>query len=93
VLERLHVQAILRDAARALLVTAFGLALAAAARAALAWGLSPREAGFLGVAAVAAALAAGSSGTYRLVGRGAALRWFAAGLGGGGIVAILKWLR
>lgn len=87
---RLHEQALFRDGVRAMLVTAFGLALAFAVRTVLASSVSPRGAGFLGVAAVAAALAAGATGTYRLVGRGAALRWFAVGLSGGAVVA---WLR
>src|SRR5207245_2905761 len=42
------------------------------------------------VAAVSAALAAGTAGTLRLVGRGPGLRWFAAGVVGGTVVA---WLR
>jgi PTS system mannose-specific IIC component len=90
VLVRVHAWALARDALRAALVTAFGLTLALSARAVLAVAVSPRGEGFLGVAAVAAALAAGSSGTYRLVGRGPALRWFALGLSGG---ALVTWLR
>jgi mannose/fructose/N-acetylgalactosamine-specific phosphotransferase system component IIC len=90
VLLRVHVQAIARDAARAALVTTLGLALAFGARFVVAIAVSSRGAGFLGVAAVAGCLAAGSSGTYRLVGRGPALRWFALGLGGG---ALATWLR
>src|SRR5439155_1613395 len=42
------------------------------------------------IAAVATALAAGTAGTLRLVGRGRNLAWFLAGLGGGILVA---WLR
>jgi PTS system mannose-specific IIC component len=87
---RLHVGAVLRDAVRAALVTAIGLALAWIARPLLAGVLSPRDAILLAVAAVAAALAAGAAGTLRLVGRGPNLTWFAAGLGGGIVVA---WLR
>jgi len=90
VLMRVHATAILRDGVRAALVTAVGLVLAQAARSVLAIAVSPRGAGLLGAAAVAAALAAGSSGTYRLVGRGPALRWFALGLCGG---AVVTWLR
>lgn len=90
VLVRVHGLAIARDAVRAALVTAVGLALALAARLVLAVGVSERGAEWLGVAAVAAALAAGCNGTYRLVGRGPALRWFALGLCGG---AIVTWLR
>jgi hypothetical protein len=44
----------------------------------------------LDVAAVAGALAAGTAGTLRLVGRGPGLRWFAAGVVGG---SALAWLR
>ena len=90
VLSRLHAAAIGRDALRAALVTAFGLTLAYAARTVLATSVSERRVGFLGVAAVAAALATGSSGTYQVVGRGAALRWFALGLSAG---AVVSWLR
>ena len=89
-LTRLHAAAIGRDALRAALVTAFGLTLAYAARTVLAMSVSERRIGFLGVAAVAAALATGSSGTYQVVGRGAALRWFALGLSAG---AVVSWLR
>jgi mannose/fructose/N-acetylgalactosamine-specific phosphotransferase system component IIC len=90
VLERLHVAGILRDAVRAALVTAVGLALAQLARGSLAGTVSLRGVVLLNVAAVGAALAAGTSGTFRLVGRGPGLRWFAAGLVGGAAVA---WLR
>ena len=87
---RLHLGSIARDGARALLVTAAGLALAALARIVLPGTLMPRDATLLAVAAVAGALAAGSAGTFRLIGRGPGLRWFAAGLGGGVLVV---WLR
>jgi mannose PTS system EIIC component len=90
VLVRIHYRAIARDAVRAALVTAAGLVLAIGARSILVLTISPRGAGLLGVAAVAAGIAAGSSGTYRLVGRGPALRWFALGLGGG---ALVTWIR
>lgn len=89
-LVRLHVAGILRDAARAALVTALGLALAQLARALLAGTLTVRGVMLLTVAAVAAAIAAGAAGTLRLVGRGPSLRWFAAGVLGGTAVA---WLR
>lgn len=90
VLERLHAAGILRDAARAAVVTALGLGLAQLAHAYLAGGLSLRGVALLNVAAVGAALAAGTAGTLRLVGRGQSLRWFAAGVVGGTAVA---WLR
>ncbi len=90
VLERLHVAGILRDAARAALVTAIGLTLAQLARGSLVGTVSFRGVVLLNVAAVGAALAAGTAGTLRLVGRGPSLRWFAAGLVGGAAVA---WLR
>ena len=44
----------------------------------------------LGIAAVAAALAAATAGTLRVVGRGASLAWFVAGVLGG---TVLVWLR
>jgi mannose/fructose/N-acetylgalactosamine-specific phosphotransferase system component IIC len=90
VLVRLHVAAIARDAGRAGLVTATGLALAWVVRAGLAGTLTPRGTTLLGVATVAAALAAGASGTVRLIGRGPNLPWFGMGLLGGVVVA---WLR
>ena len=90
VLERLHIAGILRDGARAAVVTAVGLALAQLARSSLVGTVPFRSVVLLNVAAVGAALAAGTSGTLRLVGRGPGLRWFAAGLVGGAAVA---WLR
>src|SRR5213594_1884793 len=90
VLERLHAAAILRDAGRAAVVTALGLVLAQVARAYLAGAIPPHGVALLNVAAVGAALAAGTAGTLRLVGRGPGLRWFAAGMAGGAVVA---WLR
>lgn len=85
-----HVGALLRDALRALVVTALGLGLAGGARTLLGGALTLRDATLLAVAAVAAALATGAAGTLRLVGRGPMLTWFAAGLGGGLVVV---WLR
>ena len=90
-LVRLHVGALLRDGLRAALVTALGLCIAWIARPLLGGVLAPRAATLLAVAAVATALAAGAAGTLRLVGRGPNLAWFAAGLGGGIVVA--AWLR
>lgn len=89
-LVRLHLGALLLDGVRALLVTAVGLGLAAAARPLLGGALTLRDATLLAIAAVAAALAAGAAGTLRLVGRGPMLSWFAAGLGGG---LVMVWLR
>ncbi len=90
VLERLHAASIVRDGARAAVVTGVGLGLAQLARDYLAGALPPHGVALLNVAAVGAALAAGTAGTLRLVGRGAGLRWFAAGIVGGTVVA---WLR
>ncbi|HXL51853.1 MAG TPA: PTS sugar transporter subunit IIC [Gemmatimonadales bacterium] len=90
VLERLHAASILRDGLRAAVVTALGLALAQVARAYLAGTLPPHGIALLNVAAVGSALAAGAAGTLRLVGRGPSLRWFAAGVVGGTIVAFLR---
>jgi PTS system mannose-specific IIC component len=91
VLLRLHVGGILRDVARAALVTALGLALAWTVPPHLTGVLAPRGEMLLAVAAIASALAAGAAGTLRLVGRGPNLAWFAAGLGGGIVAA--TWLR
>jgi mannose/fructose/N-acetylgalactosamine-specific phosphotransferase system component IIC len=90
VLVRVHVMRILRDAARGLLVTGAGLALAVGLRELVAGGLAQRGAMAVAVAATGAAIAAGAVGTLRLVGRGPGLRWFAAGLLGG---AAWAWLR
>lgn len=87
VLVRLHAGGIARDAARAALVTALGLALAWLARAVLAQALTLDAATALGAAAAGAALAAAAAGTLRTVGTGVLLRWFAAGLVAGAIVA------
>jgi PTS system mannose-specific IIC component len=87
---RLHVMSILRDAARAALVTAVGLAFAAGVGDVLVGGLPVRSAMVVAVLVTGAAIAAGTSGTLRLVGRGPNLRWFAAGLLGG---AAGVWLR
>lgn len=89
-LVRVHVTSILRDALRAALVTAVGLGLAAAARSVLGASLSLRGVTLLAAAAGGAALAVGAAGTLRLLGRGANLGWFAAGLAGGTAVA---WWR
>jgi PTS system mannose-specific IIC component len=90
VLVRLHGASILRDALRAALVTALGLGLALLARTYLAGTISVRGVILLDVAALGSALAAGTAGTLRLVGRGPELRWFAAGVVSGAAVA---WLR
>jgi len=93
-LVRVHVGGLLRDALRAALVTSVGLALAWLARPLLAGALAVRDgrpALLLAAAVVAAGLAAGAAGTLRLVGTGPNLKWFAAGLGGGLLVAV--WLR
>ena len=52
--------------------------------------LPQRGVTLLGVAAVAGAIATATAGTLRVVGRGAILKWFAAGLAGG---VVLVWLR
>ena len=89
-LERVHVTSILRDGVRAALVTGLGLGLAKLAHAYLAGWLPTRGVALLNVAAVGAALAAGTAGTLRLVGRGRTLGWFAAGVAGGTAVALLR---
>jgi PTS system mannose-specific IIC component len=89
-LVRLHLAGIVRDALRGALVTAFGLALAQLARTFLAGALTVRGVVLLDVAALGAAIAAAAAGTLRVAGRGATVRWFAAGVLGG---AALAWLR
>lgn len=88
-LVHLHVMGILRDAARAGLVTASGLVLAQLARVFIAGHLTLRGVTVLGVAAAGAAIAAAAAGTLRVVGRGANLPWLAAGVLGG---TVLAWL-
>ena len=87
---RLHVTSTLRDAVRAALVTAAGLALGAGVHALLVGGFPVRGAILVAVVITGAAIAAGAVGTLRLVGRGPDLRWFAAGVLGG---AAGVWLR
>lgn len=89
-LVRLHVMSIARDAARAALVTAVGLLLAAGVREFLVGTLTVRGAMVVAAAATGAAVAAGAAGTLRLVARAAPLGWFAAGLLGGAAAAWLK---
>jgi mannose/fructose/N-acetylgalactosamine-specific phosphotransferase system component IIC len=90
VLMRLHIAGIARDAVRAALVTAVGLAAAHVVREYLAGAYTLRGVVGLAVAGVAGALAVGTAGTLRRAGRGPTLRWFAAGLAGGTVVA---WLH
>ena len=87
---RVHVRSLLRDAARAALVTAVGLGLAAGVRAFLVGTLTVQGAMVVQVAALGAAIAAGAAGSLRLVGRGPNLRWLAAGLVAGTAGAWLK---
>src|SRR5438552_4051117 len=89
-LVRLHVTAIARDALRAAVVTAAGLALAHVVRLYFGGALPLRGVTLLGVAAVAGAIATATAGTLRVVGRGANLRWFAAGLAGGAVLVGLR---
>ena len=91
VLVRLHVGGLLRDFLRAAVVTALGLGFAVLVPPHVTFVLTPRGAIVVAGAAVAAALAAGTAGTFRLVGRGPNLAWFAAGLGGGVVVAAWLW--
>lgn len=88
-LYRVHFAGAGRDLVRALTVTAVGLALAAVAREFVAPALTHQGERLLSVAATGAALAAGAAGTLRLVGLGNPLKWLAAGLVGGIVVA---WL-
>ena len=90
VLVRVHVRAIGRDALRAALVTSVGLGLAWCVRTFLAGALTLHGVTLVAVAATAGALAAGTAGTLRVVGRGPNLKWFAAGLVGGTAVALLR---
>jgi PTS system mannose-specific IIC component len=89
-LVRLHLAGIGRDATRAALVTGTGLVLAGVVHELRGHTLGARGALLVAAAATGAALAAGTAGTVRLVGRGPQVGWFAAGLLGGVAGA---WLR
>jgi PTS system mannose-specific IIC component len=79
---------IARDAARGALLTGFGLLLA--------WALSRgvqldrRTAVGLTLVAVGTALSAAAAGAVRSAGRGARLRWLAAGVAAGTLLAVLR---
>jgi mannose/fructose/N-acetylgalactosamine-specific phosphotransferase system component IIC len=86
-LARIHAAGLARDVTRAAFVTTTGLAAGW-----LLWrvgvaGLPPRVFTLSAALGGGAALAAGVAGLLRIVGRGAGLRWFAAGLAGG-VVAL-----
>jgi mannose/fructose/N-acetylgalactosamine-specific phosphotransferase system component IIC len=88
-LTRLHLAGMLRDLARALSVTAFSLAVAWLA---IRLGAATLPAPLLvatSVAVCGAALATGGMGLLRLVGRGSNLKWLAAGVTAG---LVLAWL-
>ncbi len=80
-IRRVHWRGMARDAARALLVTLFGLVLAEIVRRWLP--LSLRGAVLVATVAVGAAVAVAVTGALRLGGRGPARAWLAAGMVGG----------
>ena len=88
-LYRVHFAGAGRDLIRAATVTAVGLLLSVVIREFVAPALTHRGERLLSVAATGAALAAGAAGPVRLVGLGSPLKWLAAGLAGGIVVA---WL-
>ena len=88
-LARVHLGGLLRDGARAGAVTATGLAAAWLATRLGVAGLPARVLVVAAAATAGASLAAGATGLLRLVGRGPNLKWLAAGLAGGALVA---WL-
>ncbi|HTR20551.1 MAG TPA: PTS sugar transporter subunit IIC [Gemmatimonadales bacterium] len=87
VLIRVHVGGILRDAARAALVTAVGLILARIARTVFRSALTTQHVTLMAAAVAGAAVAVGAAGVLRLMGRTPTLKWFALGLMGGSVVA------
>lgn len=89
-LARVHRGGVARDAARALTVTAIGLLLAAGGRALIMPVLVTSTGALVAAVVAGVAVAAATSGTFRLVGRGADLRWLMAGIVAG---ALLLWLR
>lgn len=88
-LVRLHLAGIGRDLVRAAAVTVVGLILVSLAREFVLPAMTHRGERLLSIAATGAALAAGAAGTVRVVGLGPPLKWLAAGLAGGIVVA---WL-
>jgi len=94
-LVRVHAASIARDAVRAALVTGVGLGFAwlvgpVLSITLLARELRPETIRLPGAAVAGAALATGSAGVLRLVGKGPLVRWLATGVAAGAIVA---WLR
>lgn len=87
-IRRLQYGGLMRDAARGALLTALGLAAAWA----LARGvrLDRETAVGLTLVAVGTALAAAAGGAVRSAGRGPRLRWLAAGVGVGTLLAVLR---
>jgi mannose/fructose/N-acetylgalactosamine-specific phosphotransferase system component IIC len=86
-LRRVHRQGLLRDAIRACVITAIGVGTATLAVGAGVGTWPPHMLLLANVAAVGAAVAAGVTGLLRLVGRGPAIKWLAAGLVGGAVIA------
>jgi mannose/fructose/N-acetylgalactosamine-specific phosphotransferase system component IIC len=86
-LARIHATGLARDVARSGIVTVTGLAAGWLLWRAGAAGLSSHVFVLTSALGGGAALAAGVAGLLRIVGRGAGLRWFAAGLAGG-VVAL-----
>lgn len=81
-----HLRSLARDAARSLLVTGFGLILAAAVRR---WApFTIQGAVYLGIVTLGAAVAAAVMGVIQLTGHRSAQRWFVVGLIGG-LVGVL----
>lgn len=86
-LQRVHLGGLLRDAVRAGAVTAAGLAVARFVSLLDVARWSPGALVLSAAAAAGAALASGGTGLPRLVGRGPNLKWLAAGLAAGVVVA------
>lgn len=86
-LARIHAAGLARDVTRAAFVTTTGLAAAWMLWRVGVAGLPSRVFTLSAALGGGAALAAGVAGLLRIVGRGAGLRWFAAGLAGG-VVAL-----
>jgi len=86
-LERVHLGGVLRDAGRACAVTVAGLAVARLVSLLDVARWSPGALVLTAAAAAGAALASGGTGLPRLVGRGPNLKWLAAGLAAGVVVA------
>ena len=88
VIRAVHLQGVLRDSVRALLLTAAGLLLAGLARG---WPpLSPRAGSLLDAVVIGAGMSTAVAGTLRTAGPSIGLKWFAVGIAAGLALLVLR---